>query len=1036
MVALPDPKITETYLRALLPGDVPDGHRLNTWTLKDKVSAWHASVDEALAWVSRTDLTKTDAYVGMATVTADAAKRIGRNGRTSIEDAAAIFGYRADLDVRGPTHDDPNLPATREEAIEKVVRKIPLAPTLLINTGTGVHAYWLFNEPLIIESDEERAEAKARAWRWNCTIRFYVEANGWKHDNVSDLARVMRLAGTLNLCKGKADPRPTTILEHNPTARYEPDDFDPFLLDDAAERDDLDPTTIDLGKLGGFTLDLDAELSEERIDELCQHPAAGRLADRLLDRRDGMKPTAGFSEVCLSIASSVARAGGTVQEACDLIVMYRRNHADDMKHPSAYKLTLQKAFANRHQRIEQAREADGALGEAMQRCRDDGDVRHAFNAAPDLAKIDRGEREVWINRFAQVLGRALRVGELRREIRHHLPKKPKKTVASTKPKVDVGGDWQHLIENAAGLLKWDGKGEPWIFQRSGPVRLTADEHGRTIIAQATDVFIKGEMGRRATFVVQTEKGEVAVAPPSDVARDLLCRFDSELAPPPLLGITNVPTLRPDGTILAKPGYDRDTGLVYAPAPGFTFPHVPDRPTQADVKAAVDTVLEPLADFPFESQADLANAVGMELTPVLRQFYDLSPLLLIDAPQAGNGKTLLARVAHVIDSGEDAEVQTLPDTDDELRKLITSLLIRGSTSVIFDNADNAVSHSSLARLITAPRWSDRRLGASETVSLRNTATWHLTGNNVSIAGDMIRRTVRIRIDAKTARPWSGERQFRHPELIKWTIANRGKLVAALLTLCKAWIAAGRPNYGPPRLGSFERWCSTVGNVLAHAGIAGFLANREELYAEADTEGPAWAAFLNAWQTKYDDKDLTVAQLADDVCSDDDLREALPDDLAGFIEIGGVDHHGNPQHCIRKIGPFKIRLGKALKHRVGRRFGEAGLFIVRGDNDPHTKVGTWRVVAADETHSPQANRPHATETRFSGSVRGVAGSVSNAACRENAQGRTGTRNGHVRRAHVSAREDGRNVPRNSPHSPQDSGGEDAETVVGAGYREVRL
>ena len=37
-----------------------------------------------------------------------------------------------------------------------------------------------------------------------------------------------------------------------------------------------------------------------------------------------------------------------------------------------------------------------------------------------------------------------------------------------------------------------------------------------------------------------------------------------------------------------------------------------------------------------------------------------------------------------------------------------------------------------------------------------------------------------------------RGFRHPDLMTWVRANRARLVAACLTLCQAWIAAGRPR----------------------------------------------------------------------------------------------------------------------------------------------------------------------------------------------------------------------------------------------------
>ena len=61
---------------------------------------------------------------------------------------------------------------------------------------------------------------------------------------------------------------------------------------------------------------------------------------------------------------------------------------------------------------------------------------------------------------------------------------------------------------------------------------------------------------------------------------------------------------------------------------------------------------------------------------------------------------------------------------------------------------------------------------------------------------------------------------------WVRANRGRLVAACLTLGQAWIAAGRPR-GRRSIGSYEAWAQVLGGVLEVAGIEGFLGNLDEM-----------------------------------------------------------------------------------------------------------------------------------------------------------------------------------------------------------------
>jgi hypothetical protein len=76
--------------------------------------------------------------------------------------------------------------------------------------------------------------------------------------------------------------------------------------------------------------------------------------------------------------------------------------------------------------------------------------------------------------------------------------------------------------------------------------------------------------------------------------------------PVLTGIINAPTLRPDGSILATPGYDPATGLLFDPC-GATFPPIPEQPTQLQACEALGVLYDLIADFPFIGDADRSVA---------------------------------------------------------------------------------------------------------------------------------------------------------------------------------------------------------------------------------------------------------------------------------------------------------------------------------------------------------------------------------------------------------------------------------------------
>ncbi|WP_437605153.1 hypothetical protein WMF20_28730 [Sorangium sp. So ce834] len=176
-------------------------------------------------------------------------------------------------------------------------------------------------------------------------------------------------------------------------------------------------------------------------------------------------------------------------------------------------------------------------------------------------------------------------------------------------------------------------------------------------------------------------------------------------------------------------------------------------------------------------------------------------------------------------GKTCEPTTLTQDEDEARKKITSILAKAQPVILLDNIRTGLDSSQLASALTAETWSDRILGQTRMIDLPNRATWIVTANNPHLSLEIARRCVRVRLDAKTDRPWA-RTGFKHSPLREWTKTNRVRLVRAVLVLVRAWLAAGRPP-GKRTLGSFESWAAVVGGILEHAEIPGFLHDTEEL-----------------------------------------------------------------------------------------------------------------------------------------------------------------------------------------------------------------
>ncbi|WP_198370259.1 DUF7146 domain-containing protein [Roseomonas rosulenta] len=400
---------------------------------------------------------------------------------------------------------------------------------------------------------------------------------------------------------------------------------------------------------------------------------------------------------------------------------------------------------------------------------------------------------------------------------------------------------------------------PWLFRFGGlPTWVAPDDEGRATPAIVTDERMRHILARLAIWRRMTGKGEsVPAAPPVATVKSLLATPDPSL--PVLTGIVSTPVFGRGGALLTEPGYHPDARLLYQPAPGFAVPPIPAHPSPAEVAAARSLLLDDLlGEFPFTGGAERAHALSLLLLGFVRAKVDgPTPLHLIEKPTPGTGATLMVDAVATVLTGVGASVTTEGRDDEEWRKRITAKLRQIPSLILIDNLREKLDSSALAAALTAPFWEDRVLGQSEMVRLPIRCAWVATGNNPTFSNEMARRLVRIRLDARTDQPWRRD-GFRHPDLMGWVRANRPRLVAAGLTLCQAWVAAGRPR-GTRTVGSYEAWSAVIGGILEVAGVPDFLGNLDEMLAVSDAEGAVWRPFVQAWWDRFGSAEVGATEL---------------------------------------------------------------------------------------------------------------------------------------------------------------------------------
>jgi putative DNA primase/helicase len=445
-----------------------------------------------------------------------------------------------------------------------------------------------------------------------------------------------------------------------------------------------------------------------------------------------------------------------------------------------------------------------------------------------------------------------------------------------RPKIIANRDPGTVVTQARAALATLNE-PPVLFRRGGMLsRVGRDDDGRAVIYPLSTPAIRAELATWIEWVKLNKKeGESPTGVPGIVVDDLSARADQLTAIPVIEQVVTAPVFAPDGTLITEPGFNAAARTWYEPIGGMKIPPVPQYPTRAQIEAAGKLLAkEYLGDFPFDTEASRQHALGAVLLPFARLMIDGPvPLQCADATTPGTGKGLLQRAQMYPALG--GMLPALPgvlEDEEELRKKLTTSLMRGQQVIRWDNVTARVDSPVLSSVLTEPVWQDRILGGNRDAEIPVRSLFFMNGNNLSFSQEIARRAVPSRLDlarrdiAHAEQPWR-RTQFRHDPLMGWAKQNRGILVHAALTLIQGWITAGRPA-GSREIGSYESWARVIGGIVEHAagpGASMFLTGLDDLYADAVSERDEKVVFLEEWIARLGNWPVTTRQVLD-MCGD--------------------------------------------------------------------------------------------------------------------------------------------------------------------------
>jgi hypothetical protein len=389
------------------------------------------------------------------------------------------------------------------------------------------------------------------------------------------------------------------------------------------------------------------------------------------------------------------------------------------------------------------------------------------------------------------------------------------------------------------------------------------------------------------FVRLDQNGVPRSAEPSSFVMRALMRAFTGM--PEIRRVIRVPVLSKDLTIRAEAGYDPGLRSWIDPPMELETPPKVDEITDDMVDEAKAILFEAIRDFPFSDafngedphsiksedvdedgfpmpnldrgRASRQVAFAMMIQPFVQDYIDApTPAYLIDKSKQGTGAGFLADCISYPFNGAFSSALALSENEEEVRKHITSALHAGDAVSFIDNIRHRIVSASLAAVLTANVWKDRKLGATEILTVPNRTMWVIAGNDVKAAAEIVRRLIPLRLDAATANPAFDRKvgtDFKH-QLATWLPENRLQMIWAIHVLLLNWVKKGCPR-GSRVINSFDRWSEVMCGIMEAAGFTEFLRTPELYRITEDTETAEQANIISFIYENFGEDKFTVNEL---------------------------------------------------------------------------------------------------------------------------------------------------------------------------------
>ena len=175
------------------------------------------------------------------------------SGRGKITDTHAFSVIGMDIDIADPNKPNKSLPADIDEAVA-ALETLHLPPSIYVNSGRGLHAYWVLEEDLIVTDETDLKHA--REFVANFYRGLVSNLPQYNFDHTQDLARSFRMPGSTNL-KDPKNPKVVSVRELHSERIYSHDEIIDASVSVAAKERAVKIASVDVDDVN---LDVDLDL--------------------------------------------------------------------------------------------------------------------------------------------------------------------------------------------------------------------------------------------------------------------------------------------------------------------------------------------------------------------------------------------------------------------------------------------------------------------------------------------------------------------------------------------------------------------------------------------------------------------------------------------------------------------------------------------------------------------------------------------------------------------------------------------------------